>query len=354
MKKTSRHDYIIVIAAILLMIGYYLILNSGKDIKAKSYDEKIYAAHLMKKAMDTVRVERLNRGFKIDRAIDINDTGLIGLEYSEITTTLGALEAKRTSTNPDFAAVIVDMFKSLRLKKGDCVAVNLSGSFPALNIAVISAVQALELEPVIISSVGASTFGANITDFNYMDMEELLYAKGVLKYKSIASSIGGADDIGKEMDSSVVEGILNKIQDYGRMLLYNHDLKKNIKSRFDIYNKNNIQCFINVGGNLASIGEADWDGNFDPGILRDKNAIKGKADGLISLFLKSEIPVINMLNVKKLAVEYGLPIDPYPMPSIGKTNVYFERSNPAHLAWIPLVLGILTMFYYCRVRGKNE
>ena len=69
---------------------------------------------------------------------------MIGQRWSGMTTTLGVLEAKRTSTHPDFAAAIVSLLKQCGAKPGDRVAINLSGSFPALGLSALSAAQVLE------------------------------------------------------------------------------------------------------------------------------------------------------------------------------------------------------------------
>ena len=130
-------------------------------------------------------------GIPVDRRLDTNDTGLIGVEYTDITTTLGSLAAKRTSTNPAFAAVVVDMLDRAGVRRGDAVAVSFSGSFPALNIAVLSAARALDLRPVIISSVGSSTYGANQPEMTWLDMERVLAEAGLFPYRSIAASLGG-------------------------------------------------------------------------------------------------------------------------------------------------------------------
>ena len=45
---------------------------------------------------------------------------------------------------------------------------------PGANIAVLSAAQAMKVIPVIISSVGASQWGANQLDFTWLDMESAL------------------------------------------------------------------------------------------------------------------------------------------------------------------------------------
>lgn len=106
------------------------------------------------------------------RAQSVLEGRLIGPEYSLITTTLAPKEAKQLSTHTDFAAVCVEWLLQAGVRKGNQIAVNLSGSFPALNIAVLSAVKAVGAEPVITSSVGASTWGANDPRFTWLDMEK--------------------------------------------------------------------------------------------------------------------------------------------------------------------------------------
>ena len=71
------------------------------------------------------------------------------------------------------------------------MAVSFSGSFPALNIAVLSAARVLDLHPVIISSVGSSMYGANQPEMTWLDMERILADKGLFPYRSNAASLGG-------------------------------------------------------------------------------------------------------------------------------------------------------------------
>ena len=56
--------------------------------------------------------------------------GLIGVEWSGITTTLGDLSSKRTSCNPAWAVQFSRWFEELGLKPGDRIAIYSSGSFP--------------------------------------------------------------------------------------------------------------------------------------------------------------------------------------------------------------------------------
>ena len=50
----------------------------------------------------------------------------------------------------------------------------MTGSFPGANIAVLSACKAMDIYPVIISSVGASSWGANNINQSWIDIENKL------------------------------------------------------------------------------------------------------------------------------------------------------------------------------------
>jgi hypothetical protein len=82
------------------------------------------------------------------------------------------------------------------------IAVNVTGSMPALNIAVLSAAKVLGLDVVLISSVGASMFGATDPYFTWLDIETLLNEKDILSYKSIATSLGGGRDLGRGLSKA--------------------------------------------------------------------------------------------------------------------------------------------------------
>ena len=112
--------------------------------------------------------------------LDPNRTGMIGPDWSETTTTIGEVQAKRTTTNPDLAAAIARVLIGLQPKPGAAVAIVASSSFPGANIAAIAAVETLGLKPVIISSLGSSMFGANDPEFGWLDMEAVIARSGTL------------------------------------------------------------------------------------------------------------------------------------------------------------------------------
>ena len=115
-------------------MAFIAVENSKVDVKQDWYNEKLEAAQLSQLAADYLKNYRLENSVFIDAVNDPNQTALIGQEYTLITTDQGEIEAKLSSTNPNFAAVIVQLLKEAGLKKGDNVAVAFSGSFPGLNI----------------------------------------------------------------------------------------------------------------------------------------------------------------------------------------------------------------------------
>ena len=234
--KKYKDFFLLVLALIFLFINYYL---KPKKIKIENryYSKMVIAAQKDKLLQEEILKEKINRGLEIDKSLDKNEIGLIGLEWSGITTTLGDIEAKRTSTNPDFAALLVKLFKEAGLKKGDIVAANFSSSFPALNLAFISAADTLGLKAIIITSIGSSTYGGNIEDFTYLDMENYLYSKNLIENRTIAYSLGGAGDIGKEFDKDIIEKIKNRINGYGLKFFYEEEFDKNLENRYEFYKK---------------------------------------------------------------------------------------------------------------------
>ena len=349
-----KKKQILRLAALAVLIIAFALLEATKvTIPAEDSEWKLEASRRAAACYEAIYQLKLERGLEMNAAADINHTGMIGLEYSFITTTIGNLEAKRTATNPNMAAVAVDMFQELDLQPGDKVAVNCSGFFPALNIAVMCAIEVMELDPYLISSFGSSTHGANDPELTYLDMEHYLYTKGLLQHKSDLFSIGGMEDLGKEMPQELVDTIVARIQGYGYEQFYDEDLLHNVRERYQIYrDQGDVKCFINVGGNDASFGDSSVMVHTDGGILTELSE-KDNSTGLVQLFLKDGIPVIHLLNIKSLAADYGLPIDPVPLPEPGEGGVYSEVRYRKEIAVIGLALAAALLWLSRENRQKS-
>ena len=157
----------------ILSIGGMVLVENFQVTKQRSfYEEKIKATALMVSSMEVIREARLALGVPIDLDKDPTGSGMVGLPMSPTTSISGVLEAKQTSANPNFAGVVVDMLKRAGVEEGDTVAVGVSGSFPAINLATYCALEVLKVKPIIIASAAASQWGANIPELTWLDMEK--------------------------------------------------------------------------------------------------------------------------------------------------------------------------------------
>lgn len=353
------------LALLIFLLASVLLLEGTKtQVQKENCALMLDAARRTEKSFAAVREERLARGCTISTAEDINQTGLIGDSYSEITTTLGSLESKRSSVNPNIAAMIVDMLTQCGVTTGDPVAVNLSSSFPALNLSVLCALDAVGAKGIIINSVGASTYGANLPEFTYLDMEHILLEQHLISNHSQWFSLGGDGDIGSNMSKETVSSITKRLTGFGLTFLYYEELKENLLARLDIYESQALAvsgkrpvCFINAGGNLLSFGSGEGMVTAENGILRSKHNKTGSLakTGLIPFYLKQDVPVIHLLNLKTLLPAYGLPFDPSPVPAPGKGGVYMEwhYSRPLALSLFLAALWLLIRAGKSRRQNKR-
>ena len=310
--------------ALLLCVwgGYGLLRASGWRQNAW-YAVKVDAATRMRACLDALYAEKNIRGIAVNEAEDRNRSGVIGEAFTPMTTTLGSLEAKRTAATPDAAAMLVQMFAELGLAPGDRVAVNMSGSFPGLNLAVCCAMEAMDLQAVCIASAGASSYGANQLDFTYVDMHSHLVTGGWIHVPLAAASVGGTDDVGRDMwDQGAPEAIRAAIARAGIPRIDEPDLACNLLRRMEIYQQDGpIAAFVNIGGNWVS--GAGGETVLPTGVLRaEATDPSAWPDGLIRRFLEEGVPVLHLLNLKSLSIAYGLPFDPNPVPRIGVAAVY--------------------------------
>lgn len=230
-KQTMR----LLLATAVMTLGLAVVLASRSWRPRPEYEDMLEAANRAQTAFQAVKEEGLRRGLSIQKADDPNETGLIGDYLTPITTTLGNLEAKRTSVNPNAAALVVRLLYDAGVRPGDRIAVNCSASFPALNLAVLCAMDAMELEGMVFSSIGASTYGANREEFTYPDMEYILFENGYIHHKSEFVSFGGANDQGLEFSEEVKETIRTRLAELGCSLWEMDNLEENIQARLDRY-----------------------------------------------------------------------------------------------------------------------
>ncbi len=328
------------------LLAFLAVEYNKVDVQKKWYQQKLEASRLSKSAAEYLKNYRLQKSIFIDVLNDPNATALIGQDITPITTDRGYIESKLTATNPNFAAVIVDMLKEAELKAGDKIAISFTGSIPGMNISVLAAVQTLKLKPVIISSVGSSNWGANDPYFTWLDMENILLQAGIFSNKSVAASLGGGLDKGRGLSPDGRALIENAISRNGVELIKEEYLEGSISRRMEIYkrelNGKPIKAFINVGGGISALGAIENEEFIPSGLTRVLPMKNFPARGVLIRMADRKIPVIHLLNIPQLAKIYGLPVSPEPLPKPGEGEIFVKRQYNVILTII--VTAVLSLF----------
>lgn len=285
-------------------------------------EPRLRASRLMALSLSRIRELRRAAGVPVDRMLDSNDTGIIGDEFTPLTTSLGNVADKRTAANPAFAGVIAGYFQEAGLMRGDVVAIGASGSFPAFILATLSAAHALELEPVAIYSVGSSMYGANLPGFTFVDMLDGLRRDGLLPYQFVAIAPGGDDDAGRGvLFDETGDTLIAEARRSGLPMVGGVSLEAGIQERLRVFEAaaggRPIRCFVNIGGASASFGDTPASLHLANGLVRRVTSIPSSPTrGLVFEFLSSGVPVVHLLHVRGLARANHLPFDPVPFPPL--------------------------------------
>lgn len=297
----------------------------------------------------------LEEGIAIEE-IDLNRTGLIGPEWTPLTTTPGNEDAKRTSLDPNFAALLVRYFKEAGLEAGDTVAVGTSGSFPGLLTATLCAATEMDLDVKVSASFGASMYGATRLELNICRIMRLLKEGGIVEYQLLAVSPGGNNDYGESAlfpDSR--ETIAQLAAQEGVEYIDYNDIEKSIARRLEMFGED-VDCFVNVGGASVNSGTSAYTLDFPNGLVTDPPRIPTTPNrGLMYEYAARGVPVINMLNVRQMAADNGLAFDPVPLTQPGEGGVYYDIVYPVWVAVLAAVLMaailILGRLRYAKEQG---
>jgi poly-gamma-glutamate system protein len=325
-QEKNGYQYVLILLFSLSLVFLVLAKTLPRGSVEKQRAEMLEAAQIMSDAEAVLRACLSEKGLTVVEEHDINGTGLIGLEWSLMTTSIGNLESKRTTTNPNMAALVVYLFREAGVKKGDSVAIGGSGSFPALILAVMSAAKALELDPLIISSLGASQWGANRPEFHFLDMLECLRTAGIFDVSPVAASLGGERDVGEGMSQEMRAQLVNDIKNSGIPFVREAELVANVRKKMQIYEakagEKGIRCFVNIGGNWSNMGTDSEILNLKPGLAKIRKIPPAEERGLVFEMAARDIPVLHLLYIKGLVDRYGLPWDPSPLPRAGLGSIY--------------------------------
>jgi poly-gamma-glutamate system protein len=93
---------------------------------------------------------------------------------------------------------------------------------------------------------------------------------------------------------------------------------------------------INVGGALVGLGSCPQSFEFPPGLsLRPAPCSRGAPGLVMRVANATNAPVLHIINIRRLALDLGLPFDPKPLPEPGvNPSVYGSGTQKTNKALV--------------------
>ena len=275
------------------------------------------ASALMARCEAVLYAEKRRLGL-VNEALDPEKTGLIGVEFSPLTTSLGRLSDKRAASRPAMADVVAIYLRRAGVRVGNWIAVNASGSFPGFSLATLCAAECLGVNAQVVFSYGSSMYGGTDPGFTFPVMLDLLNRAGLLSARIRAIAPGGAQD---RMAETLLESPFPTVTELMRARPEAHiggtTLEDAIAQRLRVFAETPTPatCFVSCGGPGVSMGRTESVLKLPHGLVATARDIPAGADrGLLFEFLARGVPVIHLLNVRGVCGDFGLPYEEIPDP----------------------------------------
>lgn len=353
-----RRTDLLLVALALLGIGFHALSEATRQLKSQpNIDSKMEAATRALRCFEAIREARMGAPGTLDKENDPEASGLIGQEFTLITTDRGVLESKLTAVNPNFAAVFVQYFHDLGLKPGDAIAVGMTGSFPSLNICLLAAAEEMRLRPIPITSVGASMWGANDPSFTWLDMERLLNDRGLIATRSAAASLGGSNDRGRGLSPRGRTLLREAISRSGVHPIIQPTLEQSVDRRIAVYDSiaaasGGVKTYVNIGGSSASIGNTQSANLIPAGVNERLKPYNWAQRGALHHYAKKHVPVIHILNIEQIAETHGLPVTPEAVPPVGDGEIFHREAYDLRFTVPILAIYLVLCFGVLRARNR--
>ena len=273
------------------------------------------AAELMRRCEDVLRAERTRLGL-FDPAADPDGSGLIGVEFSPLTTTLGDLADKRASARPEMADAVEAYLRRAGTASGDWIAVNASGSFPGYSLAVLCAAEVMGLDVRLVLSYGSSMYGGTTPEFTFPVMLDLLNRRGLLRTRLAAVSPGGAGDrLAETLHEDPWPTVRALLDSRSEPVIEEPSLSGAIRRRLDLFDAPpGVRCFVSCGGAATSLGAEGAEGmevlTLGHGLLGKPASIpQNEERGLIYEYLARGVPVVHLLFTRGICADFGIPYE---------------------------------------------
>jgi len=344
---------VMVSLAILVMVMVYWAVNSYERTPTYGFKMKKKTVDIMVESIELLRSELVAKGINSGEDSLSFGSFLIGPGESIIKTTSGSFISKQSTLNPDFGAMITEMLIELEIEKGNKVALSYTGSYPGANLAVLSALEAMDVSAVIIASCGSSQYGATHPECTWIDMETHLSRQNIFSNSSTLASIGGGFDLGIQLRIEGKKVCESSIYNNTIEFLNIKNPQKNIQKRMDhlLSGRDDISLFINVGGGVYSTGDSLQRSKTPAGIIYPGD-MPGNSNGtVIERFLDMDIPVININHINILSEWYELPYPPKRNYRYGTGSLFYSQKqyNPVVIliafcisTGMVLVVGIMS------------
>jgi poly-gamma-glutamate system protein len=352
--KVNR--WVLVVLAGVSVLFFIVVSRSVRPVRSRLYDAKLASVQLAARAFLAVREHRRQLGVPIDSVNDPNGTGLVGVQYSQTTYGRGDLSDALTTTNPNFAAALVEMLYRAGVRPGDSIGVSWDGTYPALNIELLAAARTMDLRPAIVSAQSAASWGANYPGLTWLDIERMLAGAGLWDYHSGWATLGGENDAGQGLSPEGRAILAVAAESSGVLLVTPASPADGARRRAEAFR--GVRALVSIGRSVADIG--------DPLARVPSRVMSGRIDrrgksGLVGMMLDGGIPVIRIGNPTQVAIDHHLPVSPVPMPEIGKGRLFFERRYSVVLSAIAslvllVLLGLVVRYdveWYLGARDEN-
>jgi poly-gamma-glutamate system protein len=342
---------VLVALAAFAVAAYAVAEHSLAPVHAHAYRTKLGALGLMRQAEQAIASAKRVQGVAIDARNDPTGSGVVGPQFSLITTDRGSQAAKSLAAHPEFAAAVTQMLLRARVREGDLIAVGVTGSLPGFNLAVMAACRAVGAEPIVITSAGSSMFGATDPEMTWLDMESVVVKKRLWPQRSIAASLGGGGDVGRGLSPAGRQLLADAIHRNGVRLLDARSVFEAVKQRVAIYDSvaasyhKPIKLYINVGGGVASLGGPQNGRLIHAGLSHRLVARNLPNRGVITIFAERRVPIMHLLQVETLAREFSISevSDATTAPRPGPLFIKY-RYNPRIVATAALLVLLSNLF----------
>jgi poly-gamma-glutamate system protein len=299
-----------------------------------------------------------SRGIMSEEAAHLDYGYMLGDEFTEMTTTLGSLRAKATAANPAFAALMVRLLTDAGIDSTSIVGVIQSASFPSLAIATLAALQTLGCEAVMISSLGSSMYGANQPSATWLDMEGWLRNRAGLRYSSSLVTRGAENDRGEGLLDGGPEAMELAAEHNGYELVMPPDLRASIKQKVSLLHERQIDLLVNIGGAQPGLGSCVHAVGIPNGYHERYRPCSCPDRGVIARLAERNVPFIHLLNVRDLAVRYGIDLEGASYGNGSDQIFVTRRARPAvvstSLAIVALSMAVFGRFNHGRKKPTRS